>query len=170
MATIDALEAQVTERKEQAQLLMQAVLREAFAGGEGAVESAAEPDAPTPVIRHQRSEKSTSGYKPAPEKTLPLTAEAVSAYRGKSTPVEPQQLNPSTARITSIPQCILTHMQPGRDYTRAEITAATGIKDTDWTWAVRQLKEQGRVVQKGEKRGARYVLGGSGVRQGGDGR
>jgi hypothetical protein len=28
------LEAQVTERKEQAQLLMQAVLREAFAGGE----------------------------------------------------------------------------------------------------------------------------------------
>jgi hypothetical protein len=34
MATIDALEAQFTERKEQAQLLMQAVLREAFAGGE----------------------------------------------------------------------------------------------------------------------------------------
>ena len=34
MATIDALEAQVTERKEQAQLLMQAVLREAFDGGE----------------------------------------------------------------------------------------------------------------------------------------
>jgi hypothetical protein len=30
MTTIDALEAQVTERKEQAQLLMQAVLREAF--------------------------------------------------------------------------------------------------------------------------------------------
>lgn len=35
MATIDALEAQVTERKEQAQLLMQAVLREAFAGDNG---------------------------------------------------------------------------------------------------------------------------------------
>lgn len=33
IATIDALEAQVTERKEQAQQLMQAVLREAFAGG-----------------------------------------------------------------------------------------------------------------------------------------
>ena len=33
MATIDALEAQVTERKEQAQQLMQAVLREAFADG-----------------------------------------------------------------------------------------------------------------------------------------
>jgi len=33
MATIDALEAQVTERKEQARQLMQAVLREAFAGG-----------------------------------------------------------------------------------------------------------------------------------------
>ena len=34
MSTIDALEAQVTERKEQEQQLMQAVLREAFAGGE----------------------------------------------------------------------------------------------------------------------------------------
>jgi type I restriction enzyme S subunit len=34
MATIDALEAQVTERKEQAQQLMQAVLREAFADGD----------------------------------------------------------------------------------------------------------------------------------------
>jgi type I restriction enzyme, S subunit len=32
MATIDTLEAQVTERKEQAQMLMQAVLRKAFAG------------------------------------------------------------------------------------------------------------------------------------------
>ncbi len=34
MATIDALETQVTVRKEQALLLMQAVLREAFAGRE----------------------------------------------------------------------------------------------------------------------------------------
>jgi len=34
MVAIDALEAQVTERKEQAQLLMQAVLREAFADNE----------------------------------------------------------------------------------------------------------------------------------------
>ncbi len=33
MATIDALEAQVTERMEQAQLLMQGVLRDVFAGG-----------------------------------------------------------------------------------------------------------------------------------------
>jgi type I restriction enzyme S subunit len=49
-------------------------------------------------------------------------------------------------------------MRPGRDYSRAELLAATSIGETDWTWAVRQLKGQGKVVQKGEKRGARYRL------------
>jgi hypothetical protein len=48
-------------------------------------------------------------------------------------------------------------MQPGREYTHADLLAVTGISESDWIWAIRQLKEQGRVVQKGERRGARYV-------------
>lgn len=53
---------------------------------------------------------------------------------------------------------ILAAMQPGREFSRADLLAATGISEADWTWAIRQLKEQGQVVQTGEKRGARYRL------------
>lgn len=49
-------------------------------------------------------------------------------------------------------------MNPGRHHSRAEILESTGISEADWTWAIRQLKKQGDVVQQGEKRGARYSL------------
>ena len=49
-------------------------------------------------------------------------------------------------------------MTPGRDYSRADLLAATGIGEADWTWAIRQLKEERKVKQTGEKRGARYEL------------
>ena len=55
-----------------------------------------------------------------------------------------------------IPARLLAAMQSGRAYARAELLAATGITEADWTWAIRQLKEGGLVVQEGEKRGARY--------------
>ncbi len=58
----------------------------------------------------------------------------------------------------SIPGLILSAMRQNKEYSRADILAATGIGEADWMWAIRQLKEQGRVVQKGEKRGARYRL------------
>ena len=48
-------------------------------------------------------------------------------------------------------------MQAGRDYSRAEIISASGISETEWTWAIRQLKEKGEVKQKGERRGAKYT-------------
>jgi hypothetical protein len=47
-------------------------------------------------------------------------------------------------------------MQPGRSYSRAELLAATDIRESAWTWAIRQFKENGLVVQVGEKRGGRY--------------
>lgn len=55
-----------------------------------------------------------------------------------------------------IPARILVAMQPGRTYSRAELLAATDIRESDWTWAIRQFKENGLVVQVGEKRGGRY--------------
>jgi type I restriction enzyme S subunit len=47
-------------------------------------------------------------------------------------------------------------MQPGIAYSRADIADALGLSVSDWNWAIRQLKEEGRVVQTGERRGARY--------------
>ena len=47
-------------------------------------------------------------------------------------------------------------MQPGRNYSRADLTASAGITEADWAWAIRQLRESGQVAQTGERRGARY--------------
>ncbi len=63
---------------------------------------------------------------------------------------------PAVAYGPTIPDRILSAMQPGRDYSRADVTVASGITDAEWLWAIRQLKEEGRVRQTGERRGARY--------------
>jgi type I restriction enzyme S subunit len=68
----------------------------------------------------------------------------------------PLAAEPAAVYGANIPQRILSAMQPGRDYSRAELTAATGISDAEWTWAIRQLKDEGKVSQTGERRGARY--------------
>lgn len=70
----------------------------------------------------------------------------------------PLVAEPSAVYTGNIPQAILAAMQPGKEHSRADILAATGIKESDWLWAIRQLKEGGKVVQVGEKRGARYAL------------
>lgn len=54
---------------------------------------------------------------------------------------------PATSSATSS-QAILSHMQPGRDYSRAEITALSICADRNW--AIRQLREHGKVIQRGE--------------------
>lgn len=75
----------------------------------------------------------------APTQTLPLVAEMPASY-GRN-----------------IPQAILAHMQPRVEYSRADLVDALGLSTSDWNWAIRQLKEEGKVVQTGERRGARYI-------------
>ncbi|MBI5442196.1 MAG: hypothetical protein HY900_13420 [Deltaproteobacteria bacterium] len=59
-----------------------------------------------------------------------------------------------------IPQTILSHMEPDRAFSRAELCDALRLTPAEWTWAIRELKESGKVVQTGERRGARYALAG----------
>ena len=51
-------------------------------------------------------------------------------------------------------------MEPGRDYSRSQISKAIGLAASEWNWAIRQLKDEGRVLQKGDRRAARYALAG----------
>jgi hypothetical protein len=172
MAMIDQLEQQVAERKEQAQMLMQAVLREAFAGGEGAEASDFLPlqgggqegdgpelrplrgrPIPTPALPLKGRERSGS-RKPGEGADLPLAAEALEVYTQGGQAALPTANQPVPG---GIPARILAAMHPGRDYSRADLLSSTGISEADWIWAIRQLKEQGRVAQRGEKRGMRYV-------------
>ena len=57
-----------------------------------------------------------------------------------------------------VPGAILAQMQPGQEYSRAQLAEALGLSVYEWNMAIRELKESGRVVQKGERRGARYSI------------
>lgn len=87
-----------------------------------------------------------------------IAAEAPAAYRAGGQAALPAANQPVPARI-------LAAMALDRDYSRAELLAATGISTADWTGAIRQLKEEGKVRQTGEKRGARYQLAKKGGRR-----
>lgn len=47
-----------------------------------------------------------------------------------------------------------TGPEPGPS--RSEVCEALGLTPSEWTWAIRAAKKQGKVVQTGERRGARY--------------
>ena len=93
------------------------------------------------------------GHRPG-EGDLPLVAETLAAYTAGGQAALPVAKQPVPGR--NIPQAIMAHMQPGVEYSRADIADALGLSTSDWNWAIRQLKEEGKVVQVGEKRGARY--------------
>jgi hypothetical protein len=170
MGMIDELEMQVAERKEQAQMLMRAVLGEAFAGGMGAEgddacagATHASPVSAIPLrtrarhaspLRVPTDKTRRAGLEPAPTEDLPFVAETSAAYKTRGQAALPATIQPVPG---GIPARVLAAMQPGRDYSRADLLAVIGISEADWIWAIRQLKERGRVVQKGERRGARYV-------------
>lgn len=64
----------------------------------------------------------------------------------------------SRATGGDIPGAILAQMQPGQEYSRAQLVEALGLSVYEWNMAIRGLKESGRVVQTGERRGARYSV------------
>lgn len=70
----------------------------------------------------------------------------------------PKVENPH-ATSGDIPSAILAQMKPGQEYSRAQLTEALGLSVSRWNMAIRELKESGRVVQAGERRGARYRIG-----------
>ncbi|MHB8707965.1 MAG: SWIM zinc finger family protein [Desulfuromonadales bacterium] len=99
----------------------------------------------------------------SPKKRLSIAKlQAARAHRGQAALPEEaaggQAALPAASQPVpgGIPARLLAALRLGRTYNRAELLAATGILAADWSWAIRQLKEEGLVVQEGEKRGARY--------------
>ena len=62
----------------------------------------------------------------------------------------------STDVDMEIADYILAAMEPGREYRRADLTTTLGIADKDWARTIRWLKDRGKVLQSGQRRGARY--------------
>lgn len=158
-AFVDRLEAHYNACRAQVESMIPALLAKSFRGELVPQDPSDEPaeklleriraekiSSPPPLSRRERGTKTNprplgeGGRRPGVGIPLPLVAEPPTVYAG------------------NIPHAILAAMQPGKDHTRADILTATGIKESDWLWAIRQLKEEGKVMQIGERRGARYAL------------
>jgi len=146
----DQLEAHYRSAKAHVDRLTQSILAKAFRGELVPQDPA---DKPASVLL-ERIRAARAKSTPAPRsKVTPRPTQKT--YTPKPEPL-PLAAEPTVAYGATIPQRILSAMQPGRDYSRADVTAASGITDAEWIWAIRQLKEEGKVRQTGERRGARY--------------
>ena len=154
-ASADRMEAHYTAARVQVEKLTPSLLNKAFSGE--LVEQDLTDESAAVLLERIRASKA-----PSP---LPLSRRARGSItnprplgEGGRRPGEGNSTSPP-AKLTpagSIPLALLKAMKPGQEYSRADLTAATGITDADWTWAIRQLRESGQVVQIGERRGARY--------------
>jgi len=147
----DQLEARYQKAKAHIDRLTQSILAKAF---RGELVPQDENDEPASMllerIRAQRAENSP------PKRNVISTRP-----KKRKLPPEPDSLSlaaePPVIYAATIPQRILAAMQAGKEYSRAEIISQAGISDTEWAWAKRQLKDEGKVRQIGERRGARYL-------------
>ena len=143
MALCDELEAELTTAATTRRQLLEATLAEALPS--------------VPALQHVRVKAQSVGESHHREHR---------AHRGRprkdtdqlfSVPSVVNPTPPSTAP-RNIPAAILAHMQPGRAYSRSALSEALGLSTPEWNWAIRALKESGKVLQVGERRGARYSV------------
>jgi type I restriction enzyme S subunit len=138
MKLCDGLESKLNQAQQHSEKLMEATVRQVL--GTPTPQKPHTARAPAAPAASKSVRPARHAYQPAPAIAEPIAAETAVVYGG------------------SVPETILAAMQPGQEYSRAAILAATSIREADWMWAIKQLKDQRRVAQSGEKRGARYRL------------
>jgi type I restriction enzyme S subunit len=138
MALCNELEAKLNQSQQHSQKLMEATVLQLL--GTSTPQNPHTARAPAAPAAGKSGRPARHAYQPAPAIAEPIAAETAVVYGG------------------SVPETILAVMQPGQEYSRAAVLAATSIREADWMWAIKQLKDQRRVAQTGEKRGARYRL------------
>jgi type I restriction enzyme S subunit len=138
MVLCDEFEAKLDQAQQHSKKLMEATVRQLL--GTSTPQKPHTARAPAAPATSKSGRPARHAYQPAPAIAEPIAAETAVVYGG------------------SVPETILAAMRPGQEYSRAAILAATSIREADWMWAIKQLKDQRRVAQTGEKRGARYRL------------
>lgn len=158
MGLCDQLESALVSAQMERGRLLEAVLREALGESGSTVVRAGRPRGQDAFATTASAPRARAARRVAP-------ARPASPDGGEDTAPTPVQAGgtnaaPSPARTAGgdAPDAILAHMQPGRDYARGQLCDALGLSAYEWNRAIQDLKARGRVVQSGEKRGARYRL------------
>jgi type I restriction enzyme S subunit len=95
----------------------------------------------SPGVRTEKTKRARHASPLRKPKPLPMVAETIATYGD------------------AIAARILTAMQPGGEYARADLAEPLGLTTGQWNAAIQELKRRGQVRQVGEKRGAKYLIG-----------
>lgn len=163
MALCDQLEHELTQNEKTSSQLLETLLREALDQDfhtTGAIQTYEQTQAIQSAVSKLGAESTAmQAQQPQPMEAQLTTKKTKATKRNPTSTRYPEGNNRHTAASAVQPQdMILDHMQPGQKYTRADIIDDLNLSVGQWNAAIRELKEQGHVVQTGQKRGARYSL------------
>lgn len=149
MSVAEVADAQVDTNLRRADRLRQSILKQAFSGQLAPQDPN---DEPASVLLERMRAQPPAPAKAAKEKPAPrrLTKSIAKA--------DPNPATPAHSSLDSILDTILRIMQPGKEYSRAEIADVLGLSSSRWNAAIQELKRRGKLRQMGERSGARYLL------------
>jgi type I restriction enzyme S subunit len=168
LSIIADAEAQVDANLRRADRLRQSILKQAFSGQ---LVPQDPNDEPAGVLLERIRANVNVGArfiapKTRPEK--PKRAQSIAPLRQQQPtdpvggihelPLHAPPTNSDFESLDTVVAAILDHMQPGREYSRADLADALGLSTGRWNAAIQELKRRGKVRQMGERRGARYSL------------
>ena len=152
LSIVAGAEAQVDANLRRADRLRQSILKQAFSGQ---LVPQDESDEPAGVLLERiRNNNDLGARRAVPMSQVERPKQARHAVPLRETPAA----GPAFASLDAILTTILTRMQPGQEYSRADLVDSLGLTTVQWNAAIQELKRTGKVRQVGEKRGARYVL------------
>jgi type I restriction enzyme S subunit len=165
-ALADAIEKRVADATQRVEKITQAILAKAFSGelvateAELARQEGRTFEPASALLERIKAEhaSSTTAKKPRAQTRTKTAPKPAAPAAGEIPKKSSSSSKPANAQSGSIPDRIISAMKPGVEYSRADLLAATGINETDWLWAARQLKDSHQITQTGERRGARYNL------------
>jgi predicted transcriptional regulator len=153
MALCDELESNLSKSQAEGEKLMAAVV-------EGISGNRQESDARLCNPTNQIPDEVASSTNHKLSDTAPANLQLANTAHPGPGPSTAGYSNPESdkSKSNNTAAAILAYMQPGEQYTRSDIMDALNLTVSAWNTGIRELKEQGVVVQTGEKRGARYGL------------
>lgn len=147
-------EEQINANLRRADRLRQSILKQAFSGQ---LVPTISDEEPAGVLLERVGANGNVGTM-----QLVVPKAAIGGGRGSASPFRKTKTAVSAlgdfTSLDSALAAILCHMQPNREYSRAEIADALGLSIGRWNAAIQELKRRGKVRQVGERRGARYRL------------
>lgn len=153
-AVADQIETRYQKAKAHVDRLTQSILAKAF---RGELVPQNENDEPASVLLERIQAELAKAEAKKPHRKAPARP-ICKTYPTESEPPLAKAAEPAASYgDDSIPQQILAAMQPGREYSRADLACPLKLSAALWNHGIRQLKEQGLVSQRGERRGARYI-------------